>query len=235
MTTPEQIRADLTVVTDAAKADVRAVATNAPQTPVGVRGALFAAAPLIVEEYATGTAALALDWYEELREAATPPRPFRPNPLVLVTDELVSAAVAVSTRSLYEIERGIVEREFEEALAESLALIEAEIQKDVASGFRDTMTGNTATDPDAVGWQRYARPDGCKFCVMLADKGAIYTDTTVDFAAHTNCHCVVGPGFDPDAPRADVMQYLASRKKRTPAQRAALREYLNHNFPDARG
>jgi hypothetical protein len=235
VTTPIEVRAALSVVTDAAKADVRAVAESAPQNPSAVRASLFAAAPLIVREYASGTAALALDWYEELREAATPKTLFRPRPLVLVDDEAVATSVAVSTESLYDLERGRLDREVDEVMAESLALLEAEVQKDVASGFRDTVTGNAAEDPAAVGWARHARPDGCKFCVMLAARGAVYTEATARFAAHTNCGCVAGPAFDPDAPRADAMQYVASQRTRTDAQRAALRDYLNSNYPDARG
>ena len=234
MATPEQVRTALTVVTAAAAADLRTVAEQTQQDASAIRASLFAATPLIVSDYAEGSAALALDWYDELRDAARAFTAFTPQPLVLVTDDDVSAAVAVSTDSLYEIERGL-ERDFEEAFQESLALVEAEVQKFVASGFRDTMTENTVQDPDAVGWQRFARPDGCKFCLMLAARGAVFTEATANFAAHTNCHCVVGPSFDPDAPQADVMQYVASKKQRTEKERAALRDYLNENFPDAPG
>lgn len=199
-----------------------------------MRAALFAATPVIVSDYAAGATALALDWYEEIRAAAGAPSGFTPSPLMLVADEDVAAAVAVSTEALYDVQREVA-RDFQQALEESLALVEAEVQKFVASGFRDTMTGNADVDPDAVGWQRHARPDGCKFCRMLAARGAVFTETSVNFAAHTNCHCVVGPSFDPTAPGASVMQYVASKRQRTERERADLREYLTENFPDAPG
>lgn len=234
MTTPEQARTGLQLVTTAAKADIQTVAETAGQRPARVRVALFATAPLIVGEYATGAATLATDWYDELRDMAQPRSLFAPQPLVRVTEDAVSAAVAVATEPLYRIEQG-VELEIKTALQESLAAVEAEAQKLVASAFRDTMTENATEDPDAEGWRRFARPGGCKFCQMLADKGAVYTEATVDFAAHTDCHCLAAPAFDPDAPKASVMQYVASKKRRTAKERAALRDYLNEHFPDARG
>jgi hypothetical protein len=73
--------------------------------------------------------------------------------------------------------------------------------------------------------------------VMLADRGAVFSEATASFAAHTDCHCAARPEFanGEHGPEASVEQYLASTKNRTPAQRARLREYLNENYPDAPG
>lgn len=199
---------------------------------------MFAAVPLVVGDYIDGAAALALDWFDELREAASPPSAFVPSPLTLVDEDAIASSVAWATEPLFDLERDLARLTDEmlaQATEDSLRLLEPVVQRDVASGFWDTMTSNSTADPDALGWQRYARPGACKFCLMLADKGAVYTETTADFAAHSSCHCVVGPSYDPDAPRASVMQYMASTKNRTPEQRARLREYLNQNFPDAPG
>jgi hypothetical protein len=237
VTTPSQVRAGLTLVTTAAVADTRTVA-EAGRTPAEVRAALFAAAPLIVADYGDGSAALALDWYEELRDEAAPRRPFTPRPLAVVREEELASSVAWATEALYDLERDvarITEELLAEATQQSLTLLEPVIQKDVAAGFRDTVTGNVAVDPEALGWQRFTSSGACGFCRMLADRGAVYTEATVDFAAHTDCHCVCGPSYDPDAPKADVMQYVASAKNRTAAQQAVLREYLNKNYPDSPG
>lgn len=240
MATPSQVRRALSVVTGAALSDVRAVTAAAAATgsPSEVRGALFAATPIIVGDYIDGSAALALDWYEELRDAAAPPHRFTPTPLTVVNTDEIASSVAWSTQTLYDLEQDL-DRMTEELLAQAtrdaLTLLEPVVQKDVASGFRDTILGNTRVDRDAVGWQRYASPGACKFCLMCAARGAVYTEATADFAAHTTCHCTAGPSFDPDAPRASAMQYVASSKTRTPEQQAALREYLNTNYPDAPG
>lgn len=235
-TSPDVVRRDLQVITGAATAEIAAVAQAAPEDPATLRAALFAATPLIVNEYAEGAAALALDWYEELRVDSGATTPFRPVPFVTVTDDEIAAIVARTTESLYDLQRGI-EREIEETFAEMMAALEAEIQIEVADGFRDTVTGNVAEDPDSVGWKRFAQADGCKFCLMLAARGAVYTEATARFAAHTNCHCIAGPEFGGADTwgEATPMQYVASKRKRTAAERKALRDYLNKNFPDAPG
>lgn len=232
-TSPDDTRAALTVVTAAAVAEVRQVADAAGESPTATRAALFAAVPLIVPEYGNAAGALALDWFEELREEAAPNRSFTPT-LTLVTDDDLDAMIARTTRSLYEIEQGIRD-DLEEALAEALAGIEAETQKAVATGFWDTTTDNVVADEDARGWQRFARPGACKFCLMCAERGGVYTRQTANFSAHTNCHCVARPCWDADAPEATAIQYIAAKRGRSAKERAQLREYLNQNFPDAPG
>lgn len=246
--TPSRVRRALRIVAQAAAADLRSVANAASESgsPSEIRAALFAATPLIVSDYTDGSSALAIDWYEELRDAAQARGQFSPNPLVLVTDDELAAIVAETTSALHDIERGI-EEDLEAALAESLELLEAEIQEEVAQAFRDTMTGNVERDPAAVGWRRFARPEACKFCLMLAARGAVYTEATARFAAHGavmrgnrkggNCMCIAGPAFGGKEIWAEAtpMQYVASQSERTPEQQAALRDYLNANFPDAPG
>lgn len=238
-TSPSRVRRGLQLVTDAARADLRAVvAASRGESPATIRAAVFAAAPLLVDEYSDGAAALALDWYEELRDAARAPNSFTPKPLRSVTDADVAAMVAQATSTLHDIEDRVAaeaERLVEEATRNSLTLLEGGLQKLVADGFWETTTGNTSQDPDAVGWQRFARDGACKFCLMQAARGAVFTAATARFAAHTTCHCLAGPSFDPTAPQADVMQYVAAKRQRTEKERADLRAYLNHNFPDAPG
>lgn len=225
-TSPEQVRTGLTVVTTAAAADLANTAASAPAERA--RGLLFEATPLIVAEYGQAAAALGLEWYEELREESSASRPFTPLAVTPLREDYLDNAVAWATESLREIEAEM-ERELEESMARLLPIVERE----VAAAMRQTVTENAIEDPDATGWRRFARAGGCKFCQMLAAKGAIFTEASVDFAAHRNCNCLAGPAFD-DGPRASVMQYVASQK-RSPEQRERLREYLNQHFPDAPG
>lgn len=60
----------------------------------------------------------------------------------------------------------------------------------VMMGGRDTVTNAAALDPAAKGWERVIQPGCCGFCAMLAGRGAVYKETTVDFSAHDHCHCV---------------------------------------------
>lgn len=242
-TPPDRVRAALTVVTNAAAEDARTVAASGG-SPEEIRAALFVAAPLIVSDYTDGASALALDWYEELRDAAAVTRPFTPVLVQPAPDEEVRAIVAATTLALVEAPQPST---VPDPLETSLELLGGRLVELVAAGFRDTITENTHADPAAVGWRRFARPEACKFCKMLAAKGAVFTERTARFAAHGavmggnrkggNCMCIAGPEFGgiDTWTEATPMQYVASRRKRTPKQRAELRDYLNEHFPDAPG
>jgi hypothetical protein len=239
-TSPEQVRTGLTVVSTAAAAELANAAASAPAEQA--RGLLFELTPLVVAEYGQAAAALGLEWYEELREESSASRPFTPLAVTPLREDYLASAIADATASLREIEA-----DFQRELDESVAKLMAVAEEEVARSFRATITDNTADDPDALGWRRFARPEACKFCKMLADKGAIYTAETARFAAHGavmsgerkggNCMCIAGPAFGGKEIWAEAtpMQYVASQKTRTPAQRERLREYLNEHFPDAPG
>ena len=230
-TSPDEVRAGLTLVTAAAVAEVRSVAQAAPG-PVDQVSALFTAVPLIVGSYIDGSSALALDWYDEIRDESSPTTLFDPTPIALVREGHLGNVVAWATQEIRSFESELL-ADLAQIEADMLAKVEAEVQKEVAAGFWDTITGNVQQDPEAVGFQRFARPGACPFCRMLADKGAFYrTEETARFAAHTTCHCVAKPKFRNGefGPEADVMQYLASKKRRSPAEKARLREYLKANY-----
>lgn len=230
-TSPEQIRTGLTVVTAAAVAEVRSVATEAAQE--GNRAAIFAATPLIVSAFTEGSAALALDWYEDLRDAASLSQPFTPSIVAPLREDYLNTAVAWATESMQVIEREMAD-DLDAMTQEILSRLEPVVQKEVASGFWETITENVRDDPEAVGWRRHARPGACRFCRHLASKGAVFKADTARFAAHTNCHCSASPVFNgQDGPEASVLQYVASKRKRTPAERRRLREYLAEKYPDA--
>ena len=239
---PSQVRTGLTIVSAAAAEELAVVAAQTTSAEE-MRAALFLAAPIIVSEYSDGTAALALDWYEELREFAAPEEAFAPSPVRLVTDEDVRAAIAAATVALQSTPDDLAP----DAITTTLRLVGGRVEELVADAFRDTITVNSNQDPESVGWRRFARPEACKFCVMLAAKGAVYTERTARFAAHGavmggnrkggNCMCIAGPAFGGKEIWAEAtpMQYLASRRKRTAKQKAELRDYLNEHFPDAPG
>src|SRR5690606_34528718 len=111
------------------------------------------------------------------------------------------------------------------------------VQLNTARPYRDTVTQAVRKDPAAAGWKRVAAADACRFCLMLADRGAVYKKDTVRFASHDNCHCTANPVWSTDdTVEASMLQYGANGGRlRTPEQKARLRNYLNGMFPDARG
>lgn len=59
----------------------------------------------------------------------------------------------------------------------------------------------TAAESDYVErYQRIASPTACKFCRMLAGRGAVYRLETVGFQAHGNCGCTAEPVVVSTAP-----------------------------------
>lgn len=225
-TPPDEVRTGLTLVTAAATSEVASVAASAPPSPETIRAVLFDAVPLIVGSYSDGSSALALDWYEELREESPATGIFTPSPVAVVRQEHLATTVAWATEPLRD-----TEAEVAKALDDSLDRLLPEIQKEIAAAFWETMTENVEDDPDAVGWRRFARPGACPFCRMLADKGAVYSSSTATFSAHTTCHCVAAPVFDGEpGEEASVIQYVASKRRRTLKEREALRNYLKANY-----
>lgn len=56
-------------------------------------------------------------------------------------------------------------------------------------GAAESLILTSAADPRAKGWQRVAGSGACKFCVMLASRGPVYSEDTADFQSHDHCAC----------------------------------------------
>lgn len=223
-TSPEAVRAQLAIVTASAAQDVADLASSSLSV---ARAGLS----LIVPAYYDAAGALAVAWYDELRAESNPSTVYAPNVIGDAATDWIEREAEKFAQSL----EGDIEAEMQRMLDEITRLTE----KEVARGFRDTVLGNTRQDEDAIGWSRVARPGACKMCLMLAgQRRAFYrSESTASFAAHGDCHCAARPEFanGDHGPEATVEQYLASQKRRTAAQRKALRKYLNKNYPDAPG
>lgn len=221
MPSPSESQAALRLVTDAAVADGAALAGRLSGSPESQRAVLLDAVPAVVGYYSDGSAALAADFYEEQREAAGL-RGFRASPIVAARTVKIRRAVVWAAEPLFEVS--------ETTVAQRLAEV---IQLETARPYRDTITGNRRLDPASVGWQRVTGTC-CRFCRFLGDRGAVYRESTARFAAHPNCDCTAVPCFvgGQVGPEASTLQYIASRRSKTPAQRAQLTAYLNTFYRD---
>lgn len=224
-TSPEAVRAQLAVVTAAAATDLSDIASTASRPA----DAIVSALSLVVPSYYDAAGALAVEWYDERRDESSPATSFTPTITGNPATEWIEREAERFAKSL----EADLEAEMQRMTDELLRLAE----KEVARGFRDTILENSRDDVDAIGWSRVARPGACKLCVMAADNGAVYSQVTAFFAAHTDCHCAARPEFKggEHGPEATVLQYVAAKKRRTERERKALRKYLNKNYPDARG
>jgi len=217
MPTARESRRALQLVTRQAVATAVALAAAVSGPPELRRAAMLEGVPDIIGMYADGSSALAADFYEEERARAQVHTPF--TPVLVVPDRTVKIRTAVAWASapwFTEVATSVDER-----LAEV-------VQLEVARAYRDTITTNRKRDPEAVGWRRVTN-GGCALCRMLADRGAVYRQETARFAAHPHCNCGAQPVFSTNdtGETASAMQYVASQRKRTPKQQAALRDYLS--------
>jgi hypothetical protein len=231
-TSPEAVRAQLAVATTAASAEVvNAVAGVALERQVQ---AALTATQLIVPAYYDAAGSLAVAWYDERRDESSPSTSYSPT----IIGDPETDWIEREVEKFRDDMAADLEIETQRMLDEAVRLAE----KEIARGFRQTITVNAVADPDAAGWKRHARPEACKFCLMLEGKGAVYVRETATFAAHTSCHCIAGPEFGGKEIWAEAtpMQYAAS-SRRAPTEEAQaernakLRAYLNENYPDAPG
>jgi hypothetical protein len=223
MATPLQTRAILREVTSEAVATADGLLSSFTGSPEVRRLALLDSVPALVGYFADGSSALAVDFYEEQRELAGERSRFVADAVVADRTVKIRRGIAWAADPLFgDVEDGGAA---EILVASRLAEI---VQLETARPFRDTILSNQSRDPAAVGWKRITA-GGCKLCRMLADRGAVFKESTARFAAHPNCHCTAAPvfGANDTGEEASAIQYVASKRNRTPAQQAALREYLD--------
>ena len=220
MLTASESKAALTLVTGEAVSTTLRLLGQVSGSPEQQRAILLDGVPDVINYYSFGSSALAADYYEDERERQAAPKLYVAEPVIVERTEKIRRAVAWASDPLFTDDPSGVEGRLADV-----------VQLETARPYRDTILANRQRDPSAVGWRRITN-GGCKLCRMLADRGAVYSDTTARFATHGHCKCTAQPVFTSSdyGEEASVMQYMASRKRRTPAQRAALREYLNTNY-----
>lgn len=171
--------------------------------------------PEVTAFYSEGSAALAADFYDDARSGV--PGAYSAVPVVLDRTVKIRRGVAWASEPL-----SVDDVEAAEA---RMALL---VKSEMAKPYRDTIITNRKRDDACVGWTRITSPGACKFCRMLADRGAVYRKETAYFAAHDDCRCTCAPVFrgGETGPEADVIQYMASKRRRTAREKEQLRSYL---------
>lgn len=99
----------------------------------------------------------------------------------------------------------------------------------VRRGSVDTITASMRADNSALGWQRITDDDPCYFCAMLASRGGVYSEATVDFQAHDHDQCSAEPvyegGGDRNRQLSDLWQETTQGLSGQDAIRAFRRAY----------
>lgn len=184
MPTASDLRSGVESLATLAAADLRALWRQV-DTADDARDALSDVLPALIATYGAAAATLTADWYDELREQAQAAGRF----FAVVPDPGDEGAVELARWAvgpLYQAERD---------WATARSKLEGGLQRRIANRSRTVVTRSTSADPAARGWQRNIVGDTCKFCVMLAGRGAVYTEATSDFRTHDGCDCYATPAF----------------------------------------
>lgn len=178
-------RADLNHLVRLAQNDLSVLWRQANTADEG-RDLLLDVLPDLTQVYGSSAAALAADWYDELRTAKG------------IKGRFTAIAADLPNRGRTDaLARWAVGPLFSDKPDFALALDKTQggFQRIIANAGRDTVTGSSVRDPRARGWQREGNGE-CDFCSMLIDRGAVYSEATADFESHDHCQCSAVPVFD---------------------------------------
>lgn len=222
MVTALESKALLTSLGDDAEDTARWMVRRADGSFESRRLQLLDTVPGVVAFYSESSAALAADFYSDARSGVA--GNYVAAPVVLDRTVKIRRGVAWASEPLSV-------DDWDAAEARMAQLLRTEMTRP----YRDTIITNRQQDKACVGWKRIARgAKSCKFCRMLADRGAVFKEATANFAAHDDCMCTCAPVFKGGdvGPEANTIQYMASKRRRTAKEKAFLRDYLEANYPD---
>jgi len=188
---------------------------NLPPDALAV--ALASLLPAAVDTYAEASAALAADLYDELRDANEVPGDFWA--VVPTMDLGTEALVGWATEPLRLPMPNIAAARFR---------AEGGLQKRLANAANLTTSTSAAEDPQARGYMRRTRPGACKFCRMVASRGAVFAKASSTFACHETCYCEAVPAWGGRA--LPVRPYKPSERPQTDADRARVRQWIKDNL-----
>ena len=196
--------------------------------PDEVRDLLMGVLPTLGEEYGSAAAALAADWYDDLRLEAG------------VSGRFFAEPADLPDRGRYEslVKWGLAPLFREEPEPDvAFTLIEGGMQRTVADQHRLTVVEATKRDPQAKGWRRVGVGHNCGFCRMLIDRGHVYTEATVTFRSHDHCNCAAAPSWDANVVKVSPAAYEQSKNrprsdKALKARNQAAYAYIRDNYAD---
>lgn len=156
---------------------------------------LFDYVPVLVSQYGDMAASVAADWYDELRAAEGVPGRFRAPLAPVVADEVVKGRLGFATRIEGPLFTGQVD-----AFTGFVAMMSNEY---ALQPGRDTII--QAAHEDNAAYARVPEPGACKFCLMLASRGFVYSKDSVGQSRkfHGKCRCNAMPAWDETRARVE--------------------------------
>jgi hypothetical protein len=212
--TPQALRTAVTDLAVLADNDLGALWRQV-NTADEARAALLDVLPALVETYSLASATLSADWYDEARDLIDAKGRFQAIPADL-GDLGAETLARWGIGPLFQAEPD---------WSRARTLVKGGMQLRIANASRFTVAESSIADPAAEGWQRQGS-GSCAFCAMLIGRGAVYSESGADFAAHDHCNCSAMPAFKGE-PRP-VKPFTPSARKVSDADRARVREYLRN-------
>ena len=220
---PETYRRAQAALSARATADLRKVWPRLlTMSPDKTAEALALVLAEVTDKYGSASAAIAAEWFEELRDVSG------------VTGSLTAQAAALpSTERLEVLARWGVGPLFGASPDPVTALhrVSGGLSRQVLGVGRDTLMESIAKDPAGPRYARHASANACAFCAMLATRGAVYlSEDSGGGKYHDDCHCTVVPVWPgqryeeapyvetwreaySDAPSGDTKEILASMRE----------------------
>lgn len=175
------------------------------------RDALLDVVPVLVAAYGDTAAAIAADYYDDLRDAAGVRGRFTATLADNVDFDTIASRVRWSVSPLYS---AAPDR------AATLGRLAQNVDELALRPGRDTIAVSTGRDPARARWARVPVGKTCAFCLVTASRGAVYgSEESAGRKYHGDCDCTATPfwqgqpypeGYNPDAL---YEQYNAARKE----------------------
>lgn len=129
--------------------------------------------PELVTPYAALASGLTAQWYDELPGSAT------------------YVAIDVDPDPVEKLQ---ISGRWAMTQNDPVAALRGTATRTVFNAQRDTVMVNTKREN--VRWARHASATACKFCQLLATRGAVYQSQDTARRAHDSCHCLAVPDRD---------------------------------------
>lgn len=223
MATLSEAQAHRDTVTDLTTLAVAELVAEWPGLPLDdperVRRLLAELLADLVESWHPTVAVLGVDWYEDLREAAGVPGIYSPPMPELPSLEQIQATASWASSALYV--------DTEKALADAATAMD----RILANADREAIEGAVDSDPQPTRWARYASPNACAFCALLATRGPRYrSEDTAGGKYHNLCRCIAVPVWNPsdydEAPFVAEWREVYDQAAKNLGRGAGLKAYL---------
>lgn len=197
--------------------------------------------PPLVDKWGVASASVAADWYDQLRatsdvagtfEAIVPPMDLGAEALAGWAAEPLTALLPQRPPPTPALELLPGEAPTLDPLGQAQYRAEGGLQKRVVNAANLVVTTSADQDPQATGYMRRvtnrSKTGPCKFCLMLASRGAVYTKASATFAAHEHCYCEAVPAWGGQP--LPVKPYARSARPMSATDRARVRAWIAKNL-----